>query len=163
MGEFPVKDEALRDSLDSMIREVYHNLSRAALIINDKYKRGDISLPHYCDALEALFKCLKEVFDINIISTTKWNKTKIKVIEPHVRVNYKGQLIGSLVIMHTIEDLDGESVFIKESTYKRIHNVKFGGHLKGTKLFGFKNLLFHACEATPQQKYKIEKLIFDMV
>ena len=77
MGEFPIKDEELRDSLDHMVNQIYEKLSTGAIILNHQLKNGDITLPHYCDSMEAHFACLKEVFDINVSSTTKWNKTKV--------------------------------------------------------------------------------------
>ncbi len=162
MGEFPIRDEELRDSLEHMVKTVYEKLSTGAIILNHQLKNGDIALPRYCDSMEAHFACLKEVFDINVISTTKWNKTKVKAIKPFIRVHYQGQHIGTLVVMNSIEDLDNESIFIQEKTYKPIHNGK-GNYIKGIKLFGFKSLLFQSCKATPQQKYKLEKLVFSLI
>ncbi|MDX1701177.1 MAG: hypothetical protein R3250_11195 [Melioribacteraceae bacterium] len=162
MGEFPVQDEALRDSIDKMVNHIYEKLSTGAIILNHQLKNGDITLPHYCDSMETHFACLKEVFDINVSSTRKWYKTRVRAIKPFVRVHYQGQHIGTLVVMNSIEDLDSESIFIQEETYKPIHNGK-GNYIKGIKLFGFKSLLFQSCKATPQQKYKLEKLVFSLI
>ena len=156
MGEFPVKDEALRDSMDHMLKEIYSNLSKAAIIINDRYKKGDINHTGYCFALEALFKCLKDTFNINMVCTQK------RPGDSSVRVYYKNQLIGELLVTHSITDLHDECVFVKEITYKKIQ-LSDKKHIIGLKMFGFKSLLFQLCEATPKQKYKLEKLIFDMI